>query len=279
MALQHLKFQVQTSNSYPILHDLSISWLLVQSSPIYNHHLHTALSEFPVNPPTHHILPLYLTCSASNDLPYFFAGATPTCLSRFRVSSLMGLVLTVQVRLSHNPFLMRLFPGLEGQTYPSGACMSGDSCVSRIKPWTPVHLHPWCPGPHLEWRRDSVHVYWAKLLSRENEALKTRAALVRPCHISWRISWVVVEHGEDAVPFPTESSWDPTVTRACKISASKTPQKCLISWDLGICHGPNTASAIITSNLLLLQPNTEHILNWFANCPTRVLRKKNSPTF
>lgn len=142
VALQHLKFQVQTSNSYPILHDLSISWLLVQSSPIYNHHLHTALSEFPVNPPTHHILPLYLTCSASNDLPHFFAGATPTCLSRFRVSSLMGLVLTVQVRLSHNPFLMRLFPGLEGQTYPSGACMSGDSCVSRIKPWTPVHLHP-----------------------------------------------------------------------------------------------------------------------------------------
>lgn len=148
MALQHTKFQVQTSHSYPDLQDLSIANFL--SSPISRPHHHTALYEFPVNPQSHPILPLDLTCSANNDLPHFFAGATPACLLRFRVPSLMGLVPTAQVRLPHYPSLVRRFPGLEGQTYHSGVYMSGDSCISCIKPWTPVHLHPWGTIPRTE---------------------------------------------------------------------------------------------------------------------------------
>lgn len=54
--------------------------------------------------------------------------------------------------------------------------MSGDLCISPIKPRTPVHLYPWCLGPSLEWRRHSVH--GAKLLSPVSGALKIKTTPV-----------------------------------------------------------------------------------------------------
>lgn len=141
------------------------------ASPTSHPHLQTALFKFCINPQPHHILPLDLTCSAKTNLSHFCGGSTPICLSRFRVPFFMGLVPTVQVRLAHQPlFLMRLFPGLEGQTYHSGLCMAGDSSRPPIKPQSLGHLHP-CLEPYQEWKRYSVHVCWARLLSPANVAL------------------------------------------------------------------------------------------------------------
>lgn len=50
-------------------------------------------------------------------------------------------VLTAQVRLAYYASLLRLFLGLEGQTYHSGMYLPGDVCVSLIQPWTLVHFY------------------------------------------------------------------------------------------------------------------------------------------
>lgn len=172
------------------------------SSPISHLHLPTELC---INPQPHHSL--NLPFSANNDFPHFFARATPTCLSRYRIPSLIRVVPTAQVRLAHYPFSHEAFSQPWRTNLSQWCVMSGDLCISPIKPWTPVHLYPWCPGPHLVWRKYSMHVCWAKVLCLANEALKIRAMIYlgRPYHVSCIHFPSGIGHGEDSVSFPIES--------------------------------------------------------------------------